>query len=439
VTQTISAEHSSSLAAFIKRVEPVMMDNLRENNNTKAFTGLEGMLAAHSATATNTHSLNHAALQGEYSALSISWNPVGSVIGIAYGKHDHENWCTHKGMFCTWNLDRGKINPNKADLAVDVSSCLMTVEFHPVLPNLCAGGAFDGQVIVWDLSRTDDIEVCISKHIEDGHHEPVSRLQWVHEGKNSKLISLGMDGKVLVWEVRLSKLQNPEMVLVQGFVLSGRAIPRGHPAAPTNRNTDIGGTCMSFSREDSSVFVVGTESGGVMKCSTLSKEIPMDRGVKVQFHSPVTLVYNPHSGPVYQTHFSPFHRNLFLTASTDCTMRLYNALQPKPFQVLEPVAGYVFSVQWSPVRPLVFAASTSNGSLLIYDLKVNRICPVLTIPAYQTKSPVYCVAFNPKSCEVLCSADGKGMVKVWRLSSSLTSQLAGEEKMLERLAASSYD
>ena len=57
----------------------------------------------------------------QYSALSISWNPIGSVIGIAYGKHDHENWCTHKGMFCTWNLDRGKINPNKADLAVDVS------------------------------------------------------------------------------------------------------------------------------------------------------------------------------------------------------------------------------------------------------------------------------------------------------------------------------
>lgn len=35
---------------------------------------------------------------------------------------------------------------------------------------------------------------------------------------------------------------------------------------------------MSVSKEDPSVFVVGTESGGVMKCSTLSKEIPMDRG-----------------------------------------------------------------------------------------------------------------------------------------------------------------
>ena len=50
-----------------------------------------------------------------------------------------------------------------------------------------------------------------------------------------------MDGKILVWEVKLSRLHTPEMNLVQGFVLSGRAIPRGHPAAPTNRNTDIGG------------------------------------------------------------------------------------------------------------------------------------------------------------------------------------------------------
>ena len=35
---------------------------------------------------------------------------------------------------------------------------------------------------------------------------------------------------------------------------------------------------MSFSAEDPSVFVVGTESGLVLKCSTLSTELPLDKG-----------------------------------------------------------------------------------------------------------------------------------------------------------------
>ena len=35
---------------------------------------------------------------------------------------------------------------------------------------------------------------------------------------------------------------------------------------------------MSFSKEDPSVFVVGTESGLVLKCSTQSTELPLDKG-----------------------------------------------------------------------------------------------------------------------------------------------------------------
>ena len=34
-----------------------------------------------------------------------------------------------------------------------------------------------------------------------------------------------------------------------------------------------------------------------------------------------------HAGPVYAISCSPFHRNLFLTCSTDGSVRLYNLLQ----------------------------------------------------------------------------------------------------------------
>ena len=43
--------------------------------------------------------------------------------------------------------------------------------------------------------------------------------------------------------------------------------------------------------------------------------------------SPVTFSFHPHAGPVYSVDCSPFHRNLFLSASTDMTVRLYSQLQ----------------------------------------------------------------------------------------------------------------
>ena len=46
-------------------------------------------------------------------------------------------------------------------------------------------------------------------------------------------------------------------------------------------------------------------------------------------------------------------------------------LQSKALFSVDPGAGYLFKVRWSPSRPLVFSAVTADGRLLIYDLKVS--------------------------------------------------------------------
>ena len=46
--------------------------------------------------------------------------------------------------------------------------------------------------------------------------------------------------------------------------------------------------------------------------------------------------------------------------------------QSKPLFSVEPGAGYLFRVRWSPSRPLVFSVVTADGRLLIYDLKVSE-------------------------------------------------------------------
>ena len=121
--------------------------------------------------------------------------------------------------------------------------------------------------------------------------------------------------------------------------------------------------------------------------------------VERDFQSAIKFAFQPHHGPVYGCGCSPFHRNLFLTASTDMSARLYTLLdvstipsflpplipipwppcfslsspspmQSSPLLCVEPGCGYLFCLQWSPTRPLVFALGSADGQVIIYDLKV---------------------------------------------------------------------
>ena len=47
-------------------------------------------------------------------------------------------------------------------------------------------------------------------------------------------------------------------------------------------------------------------------------------------------------------------------------------LQSSLLLLIEPGKGYLFSVAWSPSRPLVIALSTTQGDLLMYDLQVSN-------------------------------------------------------------------
>ena len=47
-------------------------------------------------------------------------------------------------------------------------------------------------------------------------------------------------------------------------------------------------------------------------------------------------------------------------------------LQSSLLLLIEPGKGYLFSVTWSPSRPLVIALGTAQGDLLMYDLQVSN-------------------------------------------------------------------
>jgi len=94
----------------------------------------------------------------------------------------------------------------------------------------------------------------------------------------------------------------------------------------------------------------------------------------------------------------------------------------------------LFRVRWSPSRPLVFSVVTADGRLLIYDLKVNRVNPVVTLDVTANKSPVYSLEYNLHRRQTVATGDSQGRIKIWRLSDDLTAQSAREEEFLAGIA-----
>jgi len=253
-----------------------------------------------------------------------------------------------------------------------------------------------------------------------------------------------------------------------------------------------GGAAISFNAEDPTTFVIGLEAGQVFKGSLLANElrsapavvrevgelpwsldaasllcrvpqgvytrlkqrierdasIARDKEVSAAhvfaakpeprelFASPLSFAYTAHAGPVYAARFSPFHRNVFLSASTDGAIRLYNQLQPAPFHTIDAGGGTpILAAAWSPARPLVFAAGSADGSLHIFDLKKSKGRPQVTLSVTTDRTAVTSVGFNPKSADLLATADAQGFVKIWRLSTFLSEPAAHELETLDAMAS----
>ncbi|CAF87366.1 unnamed protein product, partial [Tetraodon nigroviridis] len=87
---------------------------------------------------------------------------------------------------------------------------------------------------------------------------------------------------------------------------------------------------------------------------------PPPHGASVTPTAPALFSFSRSSGPIYSIHPSPFHWGLFVSGGTDGLAHLHSLQQSAPLLSLKVCDSYVFQVQWSPSRPLVFAAATAE-------------------------------------------------------------------------------
>ncbi|XP_063491935.1 cytoplasmic dynein 2 intermediate chain 2 isoform X9 [Symphalangus syndactylus] len=379
--QPPSRDDIPRLAAFLRRVEAMVIRELNKNWQSHAFDGFEVNWTEQQQMVSCLYTLGYPPAQAQgLHVTGISWNSTGSVVACAYGRLDHGDWGTLKSFVCAWNLDRRGLCPRQPSAVVEVPSAVLCLAFHPTQPSHVAGGLYSGEVLVWDLSRLEDPLLWRTGLMDDTHTDPVSQH------------------------------------------------PRGE--------TEVGATAVAFSSFDPRLFILGTEGGFPLKCSLAAREAALTRmPSSVPLRAPAEFTFSPHGGPIYSVSCSPFHRNLFLSAGTDGHVHLYSMLQAPPLTSLQLSLKYLFAVRWSPVRPLVFAAASGEGDVQLFDLQKSSQKPTVLIKQTQDESPVYCLEFNSQQTQLLAAGDAQGTVKVWQLSTEFTEQGPREAEDLDRLAA----
>ncbi|KAI8926392.1 WD40-repeat-containing domain protein [Entophlyctis helioformis] len=368
-----------ALVSFLARAEPAVSTQLLQNVKSTAFHGYTVKWEDEVDSISCPFTLQHAHRpDADMSCTDLAWNMTGSVVATSYGHIDHSGWCAHKGMICAWNIALRDINPDIASFAAETSSCLMSIAFHPETPSLVAGGTFNGEIIVWTTAADQqDPVVASSKPSDLAHQEPICRVAWIASDRRGKydLVSVGNDGKILFWDLA-NDLVSPKAVTQILYANIPRSLK---PTTATTLKFDVpvGATSVAFSKLSPHDFFLGTEAGHVFKCTSqhAAQIAPKQREQGSKAPSPIQFAYASHVGPVQTIAHSPFHRNLFLTCGTDGNVRLYNQLQPKPLLTWEPSSQALCSVDWSPSRPPVFACTTIEGNILIYDLSASRTAP----------------------------------------------------------------
>ncbi|XP_053138647.1 cytoplasmic dynein 2 intermediate chain 2 [Hemicordylus capensis] len=426
----------AGLLSFLQSVEETVIRELDKNWKSHAFDGFEVNWADQNETVSCLHSLSYPEAQEQKLQVTcVSWNATGAVIACSYGKLGDGDWSTERSYVCTWNLDRRALNPKRPDVIVEIPSSVMCLAFHPVQPSLIAGGLFSGEVLVWDTSMLEDPLVWRTGLTDDTHTDPVYQVGWLQDTKHGqpfRILSVSTDGKILVWQEERGGL----LRTASGFALVSQQIPRSTKMKKHARgDVAVGVTSLAFSHFEPSVFVIGTEGGYLLKCSTAAETLAhLQKDSSVPLKAPAQLAFSPHRGPVYCVSCSPFHRNLFLSGGTDGHVHLHSMLQAQPLVSLQLSKKYIFSVKWSPVRPLVFAAASGEGEVQLFDFGKSTQKPLVSIKQTSEQAAVYCVEFNKRQAQLLAAGDGDGVVKIWQLSSDFTEEGPRDMAQLDQLA-----
>jgi len=375
------------------------------------------------------------------------------------------------GIVQVWNLHLH----DRPEFVFHAQSDILTAKFSPFHPNLIIGGAYSGQVLLWD-TRARSAPVQKTPLTGSGHTHPVYCIDIVGTQNANNIISCSTDGAVCGWSVDMLAQPQESLTLLAPL-----------PA----KSEDLSPTCMAFPQADPTFFLVGTEEGTIYPCHRYDRA-----GAKAGVDPRVS--YRGHAGPVMSVAFHPARGpvdlgDLVLSSSLDWSVKLWKVRAPAATSgvlssgsvtspsaaaaaaaaaaaVTAPLPGsttgsldsqvtplldlvredVVYDAAWSPIKPGVFGLVDGAGTLEIWDITVETEEPVARVVPTPRKDrgallgmkSLNKVAWEPSEGKRLATGGLDGVVSMFEVGPDLGGKegLRNEEwgtvkKLVNRLEA----
>uniref|UniRef100_A0AAX7W320 Dynein axonemal intermediate chain 1 n=1 Tax=Astatotilapia calliptera TaxID=8154 RepID=A0AAX7W320_ASTCA len=300
------------------------------------------------------------------------------------------------GMLLFYSLK----NPAFPEYIYPTSSGVMCLDIHAQHSHLVAVGFYDGCVAVYSLKEEGQEPVYKSTAKTGKHTDPVWQVRWQSDDmdNNHNFYSVSSDGRVVSWTLVKNELVFTDIIRL---TLNG-AVSEGTEGAQGGVSS---GTSFDSHKQIDYMFLVGTEEGKIHKCSKT-------------YSSQFLETYDAHSMAVDTVKWNYFHPKVFVSCSSDWTVKIWDHTINTPMFVFDLQAA-VGDVAWSPYSSTVFAAVTTDGTVHVFDLSVNKyeaICQQLVVDKKKTK--LTHVEFNPIH-PVIIVGDDRGYVTSFKLSPNL--------------------
>lgn len=175
--------------------------------------------------------------------------------------------------------------------------------------------------------------------------------------------------------------------------------------------------CVLQNKED--VYIVGTEQGVVHKCSKM-------------YSSEYLASYAGHNMAVYSARWNLLHPDVFLSASADWTVKLWDSSRDGTAIKAFDMSTSVGDIAWAPYSSTVFAVCMADGKVSVYDLAQHKHEPLCRQKVVKNARLTKLV-FNPKH-PILLVGDDRGCVTTLKLSPNLRKNCGamGSDGFLEK-------
>ncbi|GFR43755.1 hypothetical protein Agub_g4867 [Astrephomene gubernaculifera] len=373
----------------------------------------------------------------------MGWNKASpDMLAVGYGSYSFASGNSQpapdgtgptepRGLVAFWSLK----NLQHPLWWFEVKAAVTALDFSTYSPNLLAIGLYDGTVAIYDIKSRQGTPSMESDVHSGKHSDPVWKVKWLDHGpeRDEPLVSISTDGRVTQWSIAKG-LEFSDLMKLKRMARRGAGGAGSSAAAATAKDGTsakaaaavaeqqdafisrlTSGMAFDFSARDERIYVAATEDGWLHKCSTSYSEQYLES-------------YRGHMGPVYQVQFSPFKRDMFVSASGDWTIRLWQEGRDTPLLTFQASTTEINDVQWCQTNSTVFGSVTASGRLEIWDFSLSTVKPVMH---QKTPMKLSCLLFAPSYPVVVCGGED-GAVKAYRLF-NVSHEYDTPQEQLERL------